>query len=148
MSAALALRLTSRIERRGADECWEWRYARSAGGYGQMWHAGRVRYVHRLVYEMECGPIPAGAHVLHSCDNPPCCNPAHLRVGTHADNMDDMRRRGRANGGTPKLTREQASALREAYAHGGVSQRSLARSYGITQGQVSRLVNGVTYGTV
>lgn len=65
-------------------------------GYGQILDAGR-KYVlaHRLAYELYVGTIPHGKLVLHRCDVRVCCNPAHLFLGTQAENMDDMCRKGR-----------------------------------------------------
>lgn len=64
-------------------------------------------YAHRWSFEYHVGPIPAGMWVMHSCDNPPCVNPAHLSVGTPRDNALDMHRKGRANNvpGTGKQKR-------------------------------------------
>jgi hypothetical protein len=76
-----------------SDECWPWLGSRTVNGYGRLGN----RYAHRLVYEQEVGPIPDGLNVLHSCDNPPCVNPRHLRVGTQADNARDALERGRLN---------------------------------------------------
>jgi len=79
------------------NDCWEWKGARSSAGYGQKWtpSVGQVLYTHRLAYEWANGPIPSGMIVLHACDNPPCCNPSHLRLGTHADNVADKMQKGR-----------------------------------------------------
>ena len=84
--------------------CWEWKQRRHVKGYG-LAHIGRrcVR-AHRYAYEVWCGPIPEGMMVLHSCDNPPCCNPDHLRVGTAKDNAQDAILRGRA----PQFKRKAA----------------------------------------
>lgn len=78
--------------------CWEWRGTRNEIGYGLM---NLVRKghsdtrVHRLMFERFVAPIPEGLVVRHKCDNPPCCNPAHLELGTQADNVNDMKVRGR-----------------------------------------------------
>ena len=74
--------------------CWVWQGARQRE-YGSVGFEGKVRRAHRVSYEMAYGPIPDGAHVLHSCDNPPCVNPSHLRPGTRADNMRDRVLHGR-----------------------------------------------------
>jgi hypothetical protein len=74
------------------DGCWPWLGCLSTAGYGR---AGKRGYAHRLAYEFAYGPIPAGLEIRHACDNPPCCNPAHLLVGTREDNAHDMVVRGR-----------------------------------------------------
>lgn len=75
--------------------CWEWQRYRLWTGYGRMTVDGRMTNAHRVAYELYVGPIPAGLLLCHKCDNPPCCNPEHLFPGTHQDNMDDARSKGR-----------------------------------------------------
>lgn len=77
------------------DGCWIWTAYRDDKGYGCFGFRGKVWKAHRVAYELATGPIPTGAHILHSCDNPSCVNPEHLRAGTHADNMRDKVARGR-----------------------------------------------------
>lgn len=97
-NAPIEDRLNASITKRPSG-CWEWTGNLSPDGYGRI---TAVRYgytmaaVHRIMFERENGPIPEGMEVRHKCDNPPCCNPAHLEPGTHADNMCDMRERDRA----------------------------------------------------
>lgn len=79
----------------GATDCWHWRRPRNAFGYGRITYQGRMQVVHRLAYEVWKGPIPDGMSVLHSCDNPSCINPEHLRLGTYSDNIKDAYARGR-----------------------------------------------------
>lgn len=78
--------------------CIEWGGGRFRSGYGDAWHDGRHWRAHRLTWELANGPIPDGLHVLHLCDNPPCVNIDHLRLGTPADNAADkvLRRRHHA----------------------------------------------------
>lgn len=77
------------------DECFVWKGARIPTGYGQKLVNGVVKYTHRIAYEWANGPIPEGLLVLHKCDNPPCCNPDHLFLGTAKDNMQDCMKKGR-----------------------------------------------------
>lgn len=135
--------------------CWGWRGALTPSGYGSIavktakgWRPARA---HRLAYELLVGPIPEGLHVLHHCDHPPCCNPVHLYLGTHDDNMRDMAKRGRATGGTvrgeshsrAKLSDAQVAEVRAACA-AGQTQRAVAAYFGITQPAVSSIVTGRT----
>ncbi len=84
-------RFRSRVDVKGPDDCWEWTAGKIPGGYGAVWDnsIGRHRHAHRLAWELANGPIPDGLWVLHRCDNPPCCNPAHLWLGTQHDNDMD-----------------------------------------------------------
>lgn len=99
MPVSYALRFWSHVDKSG--ECWEWTAARQPSGYGKMVVGSRLdgsrRFPpsHRLAWELTHGPIPQGLHVLHHCDNPPCCNPAHRFLGTDADNAADKVAKGR-----------------------------------------------------
>jgi hypothetical protein len=75
--------------------CVEWVGSRNTGGYGHLMVHGKLRTAHRVAFEIAHGPLPEGAHVLHRCDNPSCINPEHLFLGTHCENMADMKTKGR-----------------------------------------------------
>ena len=79
-----------------STDCWIWRGA-SEGRYGLIGigGSGNMDYAHRVSWKLNFGNIPSGLFVLHKCDNSLCVNPSHLFLGTHQDNMDDMKRKGR-----------------------------------------------------
>ena len=97
---ALSERFWSKVDRGGDDECWEWQAAAALTDpdyqYGAFGVPGRGPILsHRMAWELTHGEITEGLHVCHHCDNPPCCNPRHLFLGTRSDNMQDMLRKGR-----------------------------------------------------
>ncbi len=95
--ANLEARYWPKVDRRAADECWEWKAkAVHSYGYGRM-TAGRHVHLkaHQIGWALKNGPIPEGMSILHRCDNPKCCNPDHLFLGTQLDNMGDAKRKGR-----------------------------------------------------
>jgi len=80
--------------------CWIWTKSFAQNGYGQLKVFGKMTAAHRFAFELYKGPIPAGGHILHSCDNKACVNPAHLRCGTHQENMREAAERGRMRSGS------------------------------------------------
>ncbi len=107
--------------------CWEWQAATNIGGYGVVQADGRLWICSRVAYELFIGKLPPSVSakgatrlmVLHSCDNPPCCNPMHLSLGTNQDNMNDKVARGRVvrfigeNSGRAKLVEAQVLQIRD-----------------------------------
>lgn len=126
-------RFLSKIKR--GPDCWEWRAARRPGGYGAFQVRGRTVKAHRIAYDMLKGPVPASMDVCHTCDNPPCCNPEHLFLGTHADNMADCKSKGRTQKGRGethsrvKLTENDVRQIRLLY--GRVRVKDLASKFNV-----------------
>jgi hypothetical protein len=130
-----------------AGDCWIW----TAGGvrYGKTSVEGKSTAVHVLAYELSNGPVPEGLVVRHSCDTPKCVKPAHLSVGTPAQNSRDMTTRDRqAKGirqGSAKMTDATVMDCREAYFSGSATVTQLARQYGITNSAIGKIVTFKTW---
>jgi hypothetical protein len=126
------------------DSCWEWKGHRQPKGYGSIHQSHKVHMAHRIAYEIHFGPIPDNTQVLHKCDNPPCCNPNHLFLGSIADNMTDKTAKQRQargeNIGKAKFTESDIREMRRLY-DTGVKQVDIAKLFGLSQGHVTRIVN-------
>jgi len=85
----------ARVDISEDDECWEWKRGKFYDGYGQVKWNGHGTRAHRVAWELIYGPILEGLLVCHTCDNPPCCNPSHLFLGTQKDNIQDAIHKGR-----------------------------------------------------
>ena len=117
--------------------CWLWTGARYDTGYGEAAVNSRPRGAHRVAWELTNGAIPLGQLVCHSCDNPPCCNPAHLFLSTDAGNALDKVKKGRA---PTKISAEAVLAIRARHAS-GEQQLTLARDFGLSKNMVWLIVN-------
>lgn len=144
--AELRARFWAKVARRGPDDCWEWTAYRKPGGYGQfVLRKGRFITASRVALALTLGrPISAGEVACHRCDNPPCCNPAHLFVGTQVDNSNDCVEKGRKNSargerqGAAKLAERDVRAILAEPHYYGVA-RSLGRRYGVSDSVIRRI---------
>lgn len=120
--------------------CWLWTAYCNEDGYGKMGHLGKIKFSHRISYELFLGPIPDGFKVLHRCDTPPCVNPLHLFLGKDMDNWRDCVAKGRnkhpvgiechkakINGEDVKYIRKSRKHYTELMAEFGLSQSSIHR---------------------
>ena len=138
-------RFWNKVNKQAENGCWEWAAYRDPDGYGGFSLDGKGERAHRASWILEHGSIPDGLHVLHHCDNPRCVNPAHLFLGTQADNMRDKAEKGRAvNNPQPgeshpmsKLTEADIPAIRADKR----SQRAIAAEYGVSRQQIGRIKN-------
>lgn len=142
-------RFWSRVDVGPISACWEWTGPIShKGGYAQVCIKKRMYTAHRLSWYFTRGVLPTGLIIRHICDNPKCCNPIHLDIGTHLDNYKDMVSRGRrkvtrAKGERnckAKLNETQVKEIRALYATGTTSTIKLAHKYNVTQGLISQIV--------
>lgn len=124
--------------------CWEWRAAKSRVGYGVIRELGRSFYAHRCAWEAMNGPIPPGLEICHTCDNRGCVNPAHLFVGTRADNMADASQKDRTCFGVSrrnaKLNDDKVREIR-VLVGAGLSKAEAARQFGVSLSTLIRVVD-------
>lgn len=125
------------------DGCWVWTGRKDRDGYGVV-RVNGIRKAHRVSWFLENGSDPGPMCVMHSCDRPECVNPAHLSLGTHADNQRDKLLKGRAargaSHGKTKLSDADVDMLRLAFETLPVTQVELARAFGVSESLVWRIV--------
>ena len=137
-------RFFSKIKISGPDDCHEWGFCRNADGYG-VWRLRSVDYIStRVAYFISTGLQPGNLRVCHHCDNPSCCNPRHLFLGTSKDNSQDMVKKGRSCKGSSHgcsiLTEDDVFEIRELHAKGELTQQQIADKFNVTNGSVSQII--------
>ncbi len=140
-------RFWSKIDIKSEDECWNWTAYKNRQGYGQISVNTDKKQTmftpHRISYFLHYGVDPKELCVCHACDNPSCCNPKHLFLGTHDENNKDRNKKGRCNPPkgsdhfNSKLTEEQIIAIR----NDNRTQRVIAKDYNVSFTCICKIKN-------
>jgi hypothetical protein len=154
-------RFWSKVDIRGADECWPWlaafRGSDEKQRYGAFWMNGRHHPANRVALELSGVPVPEGKFACHRCDFPPCCNPAHLFAGTNQENTADKVTKSRQVLGervhTAKLTEEQVLEIRSFRPEGMKVLRkgagtALSEKYGVSVKHISDILARRTWKSI
>jgi len=133
--------------------CWEW-LGTKRNGYGRFNYKGKKWSAHRLAYRIYKGEFDESLDICHTCDNPGCVNPRHLFIGTHIDNMRDMRNKGRSpnnkgeNNPNVKLSVNDVKDIRGYFINGGMNISELSRKFNVTDTNIRDILNFKTWNHV
>lgn len=149
--ANLYTRFLAKVDTHGftPNSCWNWRGATKGNGYGHFSYNGKKVPAHRAAYMLFVRPdIPNGMDVCHACDTRGCVNPDHLFLGTRADNMADMKAKGRGYGGQRKHLREHQVQEIKTRLASGHSPRQISASMGVGYWTITAIKRGQSYGRI
>jgi len=128
------------------NKCWEWDAGKTGWGYGSFRYRGKIFPSHRISWSLYFEEdIPCEKIILHTCDNPGCVNPNHLRVGTHKDNVKDRVAKGRSavgeRNGRSKCTESDIVLIREMYESGEYNKSQISRLFSIDDRTTRKILN-------
>lgn len=132
----IADRFWNKVNINNDDDCWPWIASKDAKGYGFFKLDGKMVHAHRMALVLEGEKVPDKLLVCHKCDNPPCCNPRHLFIGTHKDNTQDSVRKGRWPIGekhhNSKLTEKDIIKIRKLHSKENLSMYRIAKMFNVS----------------
>lgn len=135
-----------------SDGCWTWNGPINRDGYGLFACNGKITRIHRYILEAHGANLDKNSIVMHICDNPSCCNPDHLKVGTHSDNQKDKyikNRQAKADAcGSSKLTSENVIECRNRYKNGGITYKELAKEFNVCKDTMQKAIRGINWSSI
>lgn len=150
LGMSLNERFWEKVDKKGDDECWNWKGTGTPCGYGYLWYINSKIPAHRVSFILEFGEIPEGKEVCHKCNNTQCVNPKHLCICTHQENIKYRNEQGR----TPKgethyratFTKEKVDQIRQKYiSDKNITMRELGKEYNVTECIIEYILNNKTY---
>lgn len=148
-------RFWDKVAKGSLDACWPWTgYVTPPWGYGQFGLRYKLYLAHRVAWALTHRTSPDGLVIRHECDNPKCCNPAHLVAGTQMENVRDMIKKGRDDHSKnprgqdqhrAKLTDEQVREIWRLHIDHGWGQRRLGAAFGVTAPNIHSILSGATW---
>lgn len=142
-----------KVDVKGESDCWNW-MAGTCQGYGHVRCGNKIKKAHRVAYEDKVGPVPDGKILMHTCDNRICCNPAHLKAGTIADNNKDRDTKGRQvalsgeQHARSRLNEKAVKQIRKLQSKHAAEKRRLAEKLGVDVVTVGDVMRGKTWRVV
>lgn len=149
-------RFWSKVDKKGDDECWGWLGTIDREGYGNLainLPDGRntTRKAHRIMWSIYNEEIPKSMVVMHICDNPPCCNPKHLKLGTQPENVQDCVDKNRRapqncdNNSSRTLNSIQVLEIKRLYETGEYSALNLSKKFGVSPSTINYIIKGKSW---
>lgn len=139
------------VDIKNQDECWEWKFTKTKFGYGRLRFQNRLWLAHRLAFIFTYKNNIENKLVLHKCDNPSCCNPLHLFLGTYEDNNKDRVIKGRScnvngeNNPNSKLTQSIVNDIRRLYSSNCYTQNELSIKFGVVENHIWNIIHNKSW---
>jgi len=147
-------RFWGKVDKRGEDECWEWKAGIGSTGRGIFHYDGKARHAPRISWILAKGKIPDGAFICHTCDNGKCVNPKHLFIGNALINNRDCYAKGRhpilrgENDPKSKLNNEKVLKIVEMYETGNYSQYQIAKMFNVSRSAILAILRGQSWAEI